>query len=396
MKACDLNSLCSCGMARPEYSRWVGLFAVVFLLGALVPSLLAQGGQTSGQSANTGQVAAQASNQRFEQLRQALVAGTVKPLVDDYHIGPQDLLDITVFEAPELNRTLRVSARGEISLPLLGAVKASGLTPQELETVLEELLRRTYMKDPHVGVFVRDMESHPVSVVGAVKKPGVFRISGAKTLLEMLSMSEGLADDAGGTVLVMRGAGLPPAPAPASSKPEASPQSSDGAPPSKDDSPSAGTRAAADSPGANSVEVNLKDLLTSDDPHSNVLVYPGDIVKVSRAGIVYVIGAVRKPGGFVLRNNENISALQALALAEGLTSTSAKSRARIIRTDPGTGQRTEISIDLGKIMASKAPDPLLEPKDIIFVPNSGAKTALYRGADAAVSLVSGVVIYGRY
>jgi polysaccharide export outer membrane protein len=329
-------------------------------------------------------------------LRQALVAGTVKPLVDDYHIGPQDLLDITVFEAPELNRTLRVSARGEISLPLLGAVKASGLTPQELETVLEELLRRTYMKDPHVGVFVRDMESHPVSVVGAVKKPGVFRISGAKTLLEMLSMSEGLADDAGGTVLVMRGAGLPPATAPASGKSDASVQSSAGASPFKDDAPPAGTRAAADSPGANSVEVNLKDLLTSDDPHSNVLVYPGDIVKVSRAGIVYVIGAVRKPGGFVLRNNENISALQALALAEGLTSTSAKSRARIIRTDPGTGQRTEISLDLGKVMASKAPDPLLEPKDIIFVPNSGAKSAFYRGADAALTITSGLVIYGRY
>ena len=139
--------------------------------------------------------------------------------------------------------------------------------------------------------------------------------------------------------------------------------------------------------------MNLKDLLNFKDPRYNVSVYPGDIVKVNRGGIVYVVGAVRRPGGFVLRNNESISALQALALAEGLTQTSSKGNARIIRTNPGTGEQTEIPLDFGKIMASKVPDPLLHPKDIIYVPSSAAKSALYRSADIASSAATGLIIY---
>jgi polysaccharide export outer membrane protein len=146
---------------------------------------------------------------------------------------------------------------------------------------------------------------------------------------------------------------------------------------------------------AEAVEINLKDLLESGDPSFNVPVFPGDIVKVNRAGIVYVVGEVQKPGGFVLKSNENISVLQALALAEGLTRTSAKSHARIIRTEESSGQRTEIPIDLGKILAGKSEDPMLQPKDIVFVPNSAARSALYRSAEAAISIVTGVVIWRR-
>ena len=144
-------------------------------------------------------------NQRLEQLRQMLDPQLPAANADEYRIGPDDLLDITVFEAPELNRSQRVSAGGQISLPLLGAVQAGSLTPRELEFVLEELLRRTYMKEPHVGVFVREMQSHAVSVFGAVKKPGVFQVRGAKTVVELLSMAEGLAV---ATELGLVGAGL--------------------------------------------------------------------------------------------------------------------------------------------------------------------------------------------
>lgn len=148
---------------------------------------------------------AQEYNQRLEQLRQMLDPQMPAASADEYRIGPDDLLDITVFEAPELNRSQRVSAGGQISLPLLGVVQAGSLTPRELEFVLEELLRRTYMKEPHVGVFVREMQSHPVSVFGAVKKPGVFQVRGAKTVVELLSMAEGLAV---ATELGLLGAGL--------------------------------------------------------------------------------------------------------------------------------------------------------------------------------------------
>ena len=124
-------------------------------------------------------------------------------------------------------------------------------------------------------------------------------------------------------------------------------------------------------------EINLKKLLESADSALNVPVRPGDIVKVPRAGIVYVVGEVQKPGGFVLQNNESISVLQALALAQGTTHTSAISRARIIRTDPATGKRTEIPMNLGKIFSGKAPDAFLQPKDIVVCPKQrGKKHAL--------------------
>ena len=116
-------------------------------------------------------------------------------------------------------------------------------------------------------------------------------------------------------------------------------------------------------------------------------------MKVTSAGVVYVVGEVHKPGGFVLKNNQNISLLQALALAEGLTRTAAQHHARIVRTDSKTEQRVEIPVDLGKVLSSKAPDPELQPKDILFIPNSSAKSAFYRAAEAAVSTATGVAIY---
>jgi polysaccharide export outer membrane protein len=332
-------------------------------------------------------------NQRLEASRKTLSLTLPEPTEDESRIGPDELLQITVFEAPDLNRTLRVSAKGEISFQLLGPVKAGGLTPRQLELVLQELLRRTYMKDPHVGVFVQELQSHPVSVVGAVKRPGVFQIRGTKTVLELLSMAEGLADDAGDTVLVMRGASTSESSGGVHAEQESKKVGNVSTTPG--DAALAGKPAGLPSQERQPeiVEVNLKSLLESDDPAFNIPVHPGDIVKVTRAGIVYVVGEVKKPGGFVLRSNENITVLQALALAEGLTRTSLKGQARIIRTDQSTNKRIEIPLDLGKIFSSKAPDPLLQPKDIIFVPDSSVKSAFYRGADAVVSTATGVAIY---
>jgi polysaccharide export outer membrane protein len=150
-----------------------------------------------------------------------------------------------------------------------------------------------------------------------------------------------------------------------------------------------------DSPSSskNAVQVSLKDLLESADSRNNPLVHPGDIVKVTRAGVVYVIGEVRKPGGFALKSNESISVVQVLALSEGLTHTAAKANARIIRTDPQNGERKETPIDLGRILAGKAPDPMLESKDIVFVPNSAAKSTFGRGAEIAAQTVAGILIF---
>ncbi len=326
-------------------------------------------------------------NKRLDELSRAAVISEHISAAQDYRVGADDLLDISVFEVADLNRTVRVSARGEISLPLVGTVQAAGLTVRELEAVLEELLRQTYMKEPHVTVFLREMQSHPVSVLGAVNKPGVFQIRGAKTLVEVLSMADGLAEDAGNTVIVMRQAGVDEA---ATSTDASLTPVATSAPQDKSAEPPSEAIAFA---GEKTLDVDLKSLLDSGDARDNVLVYPGDMVKVPRAGVVYVVGGVNKPGGFTLKTNENISVLQVLALAEGLTPTSAKGRARIIRTDDTSGARREIPLNLGKILAGKAKDPLLQAKDIVFVPNSAGKSALYRGAEASIGIASGLIIY---
>lgn len=296
-------------------------------------------------------------NRQLEQLRRGMLGAEGSlPGRAAYRIGPDDLLEITVFGAPELDRAVRVSASGEISLPLVGVVEVAGRTPHELERHLEERLGARYMRAPQVSVFVRELRSQGVTVLGAVRKPGVYQIPGRTTLVELLSLAEGLADDAGERVLLRR-AGSP-----------------------------------ADEAAE---EVDLAAMLTAATPDANPAVWPGDVVTVTRAGVVYVVGEVRKPGGFLLRGNESISVLQALALAEGLTRTAARGAARIIRTDPETGRREEIPVDLGRVLAGKAPDPVLAARDIVFVPNSAARGALYRGTEAAVSILSGLIIFRR-
>ena len=170
--------------------------------------------QSEDQIQNASQLKLETTEDWNRRLTELLDSNPSAPAItaQEYRIGPEDVLSINVFEAQELNRDVRVSASGEISLPLLGPVRAAGLTPRELEFVLQELLHRTYMKDPHVSVFVREMQSHPVSVMGAVRRPGVFQIRGSKTLLEVLSLAEGLADDAGETVIILRGAASSPDP----------------------------------------------------------------------------------------------------------------------------------------------------------------------------------------
>ncbi len=324
-------------------------------------------------------------NQRLQQARENLSGSTTEYQTSESRIG-------SIFEAPEMNCTVRVSASGEISLQLLGAVHASGLTPRELEYILQALLRGAYMKDPHVGVFIQELQSHPVSVVGAVKMPGVFQIRGTKTVIEVLSMAQGLADDAGDTVLVLHGAGF--AESGRFNDPDTTPAGIAPVPPYREVFPKIDySQPKAREKSGEIEEINLKKLLESVDSALNVPVRPGDIVKVPRAGIVYVVGEVQKPGGFVLQNNENISVLQAIALAQGPTHTSAISRARIIRTDPATGTRTEIPMNLGRILSGKAPDAFLQPKDIVFVPNSAAKSVLFRSSEAALQTAAGIAIY---
>ena len=334
-------------------------------------------------------------NDRLVQLARETKAPELSSSPGDYQIGPEDLLEISVLEASDLNRTVRVSDDGAISLALLGSIQAAGLSTRQLQAVLEDRLRETYMKDPQVGVFVQEMRSHPVSVFGAVEKPGVYQIRCAKTLVEVLSMAQGLANDAGDTVIVVRHTGDPGDLAIAALLDSRSTAVRDFPSEAVVPIPSTASRATEDTADIEGITINLKDLLDSSDPRSNVLVYPGDMVKVARAGIVYVVGQVHKPGGFLLKTNENISVLQAIALAEGMTSNAKGKDARIFLAG-ANGSPKEVPINLDKILAGKAPSPLLKPDDVLFVPNSGGKEALHvleQSTAGIVGALGGAAIY---
>jgi len=387
------------------------------LLAPAAPLLRAQGAPTH--PAALSEISTEEYNRRLNNLRKDLSADSGVLSAEEYRIGSNDMLDITVFDAPELNRSVRVTSGGEISLPLLGPLRAAGLTARELEMSLEVRLRREFMKDPHVGVFVSTVESHPISVVGAVHKPGVFQVRGPRSLLEMISMADGVTDDAGDKVLIERGAGLHPevlaAQASAAAGPlsagersvaDASPgdvkNSGDATPNGASAAPSSAIAPAMapssepvpDEGGISDdvVEVHLDGLVQSGERKYNVTVFPGDIVKVTRAGIVYAVGEVHKPGGFVMKNNEPMTILRVVALAEGLTSVAAKSQARILRTDEN-GKRVEVPVNLGKVFSGKEPDQVLKASDIVFVPNSPAKGMFAKGTDAAVWAVTDLVVF---
>ena len=270
----------------------------------------------------------------------------------DYRIGPNDVLEIGVFQAPELNASVRVSDAGEISVALLGQIRASGLTAEQLESQIEDLFRAGYIRDPEVTVQVTELHSRPVSVLGAVNKPGVFQLRGKHTLLEILSLAGGLSEDAGTTATIVR-------------------QGAD----------------SLVSTNTTTIQVPLGDPTGPTRALADVAIYPGDIVNVQTAGIVYVVGAVNKPGSFVMRGNHALTVLRAIAVAEGVTPTAAKGDAVILRTNEA-GERIGVAVDLDAIFARQREDLALQPSDVLFVPVSGGKAVARAAIEALARIVT--------
>ncbi|MGC1684124.1 MAG: polysaccharide biosynthesis/export family protein [Candidatus Acidiferrales bacterium] len=292
-------------------------------------------------------------------------------------VGAGDLIHIDVFDVPELARDVRVSDTGDISLPLIpGRIHASGLTTFELEVKLENLLiENGLVSHPQVSVFVKEQTSQPVSVVGAVSRPMVMQIVRSTSLIEVLADAGGITDDAGSFVFVTRG-GLNAAPIGATT-----PQPKGGG----QDPPA---------PDSATEKIRLRDLLVSGDPTFNVPVYGGDLVSVPRSGIVYVIGAVQGPGGFTLESRgDHVTVLKVLSLAHGLTGTAKANSSIIMRQDPTTGVKTEIPVPVQKILTRKVDDVPLQAGDMLYVPDSTGKKALYKGGAAALTIGSALLIY---
>jgi polysaccharide biosynthesis/export protein len=381
---------------RDEIQRRFCRLPVLMVLAALTFGVpLSAQAPASAASSSAYAETSQDYNQKIAELAKEKKTPEVSSPLGDYQIGPEDLLEISVLEAPDLNRTVRVSDDGSISLALLGSIGVAGLSTREAQEAIADRLRQTYMKDPQVNVFVQEMRSHPVSVFGAVEKPGVYQIRTAKTLVEVLSMAQGLTDDAGDTVVIMRHPGDPAIAALASLHVGNPPQNGTRSQ-AAETTPGPSGLGSEESVSAESVSVDLKGLLDSGSPQSNVLVYPGDVVKVSRAGIVYVVGQVHKPGGFLLKTNENISVLQAIALAEGFTPTSKGKEARIFLAAKSGEKPQEIPIDLDKVMAGKMAAPVLKPNDVLFVPSSAGKEALHvleQSTAGIIGTLGGAAIY---
>jgi polysaccharide export outer membrane protein len=283
-----------------------------------------------------------------------------------YLLGPDDQIVIRALHAEEISdKPIRISSDGAITLPMIGTVKAAGLTIAQMEAELTDRLK-FYVQNPQVAVSVMEMRSQPVSVLGAVNTPGVIQLQGRKTLVEVLSLAGGLRQDAGQTVKITRSA-------------------------SWGEIPLAGAHKDA-TDEYNVAEVDLDTILKATRPEQNITIRPEDVISVPRAEMIYVVGEVGKSGGFVLHSRESLSVLQAVSMAEGLGKLASPAHARILRSGDGADRR-EIPVPLQKIMEGKAEDLRLRPDDILFIPSSVPKRAAIRGIEAAIQAGTGILVW---
>ena len=299
----------------------------------------------------------------------ATAAPSVAPTnVISYILGPEDQITVRVFAANDIpDKPVQIDNDGSVTLPMIGTVHAAGLTVEQLEDNLV-IAYKKYFKDPQVTVQVNDFRSQPVSVAGNVTKPGVVQLRGNRNLMEVIGQAGGLRADAGDSVLITRNLSEGPIPL---------------------------AGAFTDPTGKYSVaHINIRSIMSGKDPEANIQIKPHDVITVPRARLIYVLGNVTRPGGYVMTENENMSITQAIALAGGWNKTAALSSARVLRADGGP-TREQILANVKKIMENKAPDLQLQPDDILYIPNSLSKVIGARGAETAISLGTGVLIWRR-
>ena len=286
--------------------------------------------------------------------------------VAQYLLGPDDQIKIWSLGMEEISdKPIRIDPSGDLDLPTVGKIHAGGLTLSQFKDALT-IRFAGLVRQPQVSVEIVEFGSQPVSVMGSVGKPDIIQLHGRKTLAEVISQAGGLTQTAGARITIARPLNEGPIPLPNSHP---------------------------DSTGAFSVaDVPVKELMAGDHPSLNILVRPHDSITVPPAEMVYVVGEVKKSGPIPLQQ-DGISALQALSMAEGYDKTPKPSKAKIVRVNPATGQRVDIPVDLSKIMAGKAEDVSLHANDILYVPTSTSKKAGLRALEAAVQAATGVAVW---
>ncbi len=259
-----------------------------------------------------------------------------------------DLIDYSVYGVPEMSQRARLNSSGNAYLPLLGSVPLAGLTTEQAQKKLEDLLvSGGFLKNPHVTITIAEY-ANGISLLGEIARPGVYPVSGARPLYDVLAAAGGLTNNAGNQVVITH------------------------KDPTKE----------------------RQSITISRDPakstEGNVLIYPGDTVIIAKAPVIYVVGEVVQPSGFLLDGTESFTVLKAIAMSHGTSHDAKLDGTKIIRKS--ANGVTEIPVPLKKIMSAKAKDIELQPDDIVFVPSSAAKSAARRTVDTAITLATGVTL----
>jgi polysaccharide export outer membrane protein len=256
---------------------------------------------------------------------------TLSDDTSEYALGARDLLEIKVFEIPELNLERRITDAGTIDLPMLGDFSVSGLTASQARAKLEKMLTEKYVNRANVSVVVKEFANKPLSVLGAVQRPGSLAISGRWSLLQAISAAGGLTERAGKTIYILR---------------------------------------RSESGISDTLSVSVDDLLHGSSGQWNVPLQPGDIVNVEakRSIRVFCLGAVKSPGALEFEGDDRITLLSVIAKAGGLNE-KASSKIRLKRRGPD-GKDLEMSFSFGRIVAGKEADPKLQADDVVIVKES--------------------------
>lgn len=309
--------------------------------------------------------------------QQGAPSNTPAPTIDlarggDLVLGPGDIVDIQITDAPDLSGKYLVSDTGQIRIPTVkGPLHVTGLTTTQLSSAVANALQDAQqLQDPIVSVFVQEYHSHTVTVLGAVARPGQYPVEVKTSLLQAISEAGGLAANAGGVVTLTD---------------PGTPATSEGT-----------VREVA----AKTKVVNIGNITAANSAALTTYVHAGDVITVSTAAVVYVVGAVTRPGAFALQPDKEVTLLQALSLVGGYAPSASPKRAVIVRKPANPKDREEIPVNLDKILAGKTPDMNLEADDILFIPVSGIKKGLHKLGDSAVTAATEIgglgVVYGTF
>jgi polysaccharide export outer membrane protein len=331
-------------------------FITCFLIGLFITSCASTPPPKKGVISPEIQMKEIESSNQVKAMNERILMSAIsskRDLYRDYKIGPEDLLEISVFEEEKLNKTVRVSSQGNISLPLLGILRVKGLTANELEKEIRDLLAEKYLQDPHVSVFIKEYRSQRIAVIGAVEKPGVFEVSGQKTVLDMLAMAGGLKvsheDGAGQLLFLIR--------------------------PPRLEEEIAKEKKGSDEQISKTFVIDLEELLVKGDLTLNLPLIHGDVINIPVSGKVFVGGEVKSPGGFPLKGKK-MTVSQAIVMAGGLIFEANGEETKIFRFTGKSSEKEVLTVNVYAIQKGQSEDPYVKENDIIIVPKSGVKAFL--------------------